>query len=203
MPIVRVADQLIGDEAPPTVKQGVGMPRRSRHAVSNLDGSDAAWCALVWRTHRVCTVQRAHYACSVQPDCSRRSNGSAANSRSHRTEQLSNVVTESVPWRNSFENNQHGASGTFAPRRGHPRPHAKPRWGVGHGSLATETLEQSRDRFRSGVTDNVEVIQAQDALAVANDAYIASLYSYNLAKLSLARATGVAESRYSEYLRGD
>lgn len=69
--------------------------------------------------------------------------------------------------------------------------------------LATQTLEQSRDRFRSGVTDNIEVIQAQDALAVATDAYIASLYSYNLAKISLARATGVAESRYSAYLGGD
>ena len=69
-------------------------------------------------------------------------------------------------------------------------------------TLATQTLEQSRDRFSSGVTDNIEVTQAQDALETANDAYIASLYSYNLAKLSLARATGVAESRYAEYLMG-
>ncbi len=70
-------------------------------------------------------------------------------------------------------------------------------------TLATQTLEQSRDRFSSGVTDNIEVVQAEDALAIATDAYIASLYSYNLAKLSLARATGVAESRYSEYLKGN
>lgn len=70
-------------------------------------------------------------------------------------------------------------------------------------TLATQTLEQSRDRFTSGVTDNVEVVQAQDVLATANDAYIASLYSYNLAKISLARATGVAESRYAEYLKGN
>ena len=70
-------------------------------------------------------------------------------------------------------------------------------------TLATENLEQSRDRFSSGVTDNIEVIQAQDALAVATDAYIASLYSFNVAKISLARATGVAESRYAEYLRGN
>jgi outer membrane protein TolC len=69
--------------------------------------------------------------------------------------------------------------------------------------LATQTLEQSRDRFSSGVTDNIEVVQAQDALAIANDAYIASLYSYNLAKITLARATGVAESRYAEYLKGN
>jgi outer membrane protein TolC len=70
-------------------------------------------------------------------------------------------------------------------------------------TLATETLQQSRDRFTSGVTDNIEVVQAQDALATANDAYIASLYSYNLAKISLARATGVAESRFAEYLKGE
>jgi len=70
-------------------------------------------------------------------------------------------------------------------------------------TLATETLRQSRDRFSSGVTDNIEVVQAQDALATANDAYIASLYSYNLAKISLARAIGVAESRFAEYLNGD
>jgi len=69
-------------------------------------------------------------------------------------------------------------------------------------TLATRNLEQSRDRFASGVTDNIEVVQAQDALAVASDAYIASLYSYNLAKISLARSTGVAESSFAEYVEG-
>jgi outer membrane protein TolC len=69
-------------------------------------------------------------------------------------------------------------------------------------SLATQNLGQSRDRFTSGVTDNIEVVQAQDALAIATDAYIASLYSYNLAKISLARSTGVAESRFAEYVEG-
>ena len=69
-------------------------------------------------------------------------------------------------------------------------------------ALATRNLEQSRDRFKSGVTDNIEVVQAQDALATASDAYIASLYSYNLAKISLARSTGVAESRFAEYMEG-
>jgi outer membrane protein TolC len=69
-------------------------------------------------------------------------------------------------------------------------------------ALATQNLEQSRDRFVSGVTDNIEVVQAQDALAIATDSYIASLYSHNLAKISLARATGVAESRFAEYVEG-
>jgi outer membrane protein TolC len=68
--------------------------------------------------------------------------------------------------------------------------------------LATETLEQSRDRFASGVTDNIEVVQAQEFLADADDAYIASLYRYNTAKISLARATGVAESNYALFLKG-
>ncbi len=69
-------------------------------------------------------------------------------------------------------------------------------------TLATQNLEQSRDRFASGVTDNIEVVQAQDALATASDAYIASLYSYNLAKISLAKATGVAASSFAEYVEG-
>src|SRR6202046_1281622 len=69
-------------------------------------------------------------------------------------------------------------------------------------TLATQNLEQSRDRFISGVTDNIEVVQAQDALAIASDAYIGSLYGYNLAQISLARSTGVAESRFAEYVEG-
>jgi outer membrane protein TolC len=69
-------------------------------------------------------------------------------------------------------------------------------------TLATQTLEQSLDRFISGVTDNIEVVQAQDVLAIANDTYIASLYSHNLAKISLARAIGVAESGFAEYVEG-
>lgn len=68
--------------------------------------------------------------------------------------------------------------------------------------LATQTLQQSRDRFTSGVTDNIEVVQAQDSLANANDAYIASLYRYNIAKISMARAIGVAEANYALYLKG-
>jgi outer membrane protein TolC len=69
-------------------------------------------------------------------------------------------------------------------------------------TLATQNLEQSRDRFVSGVTDNIEVVQAQDALAIATDSYIASLYGHNLAKISLARAIGVAESGFAEYVEG-
>ena len=60
--------------------------------------------------------------------------------------------------------------------------------------LAEETLAQSRDRFSAGVTDTVEVVQSQEAVASAHEQYISSLYSYNFAKISLARALGVAEA---------
>ena len=68
--------------------------------------------------------------------------------------------------------------------------------------LSNQTLQQSRDRFAAGVTDNIEVVQAQESVADANDAYIASLYRYNIAKISLARAIGFAESNYALYLKG-
>ena len=68
--------------------------------------------------------------------------------------------------------------------------------------LAEQTLAQSRDRFAAGVADTVEVVQAQDAVASAHDAYISSLYSYNYAKISLARAVGLAEEGVREYFKG-
>ena len=59
--------------------------------------------------------------------------------------------------------------------------------------LANQTLAQARDRFTAGVTDNIEVIQAQESVASANDSLISALYAHNLAKVSLARALGGAE----------
>jgi len=67
--------------------------------------------------------------------------------------------------------------------------------------LANQTLVQARDRFTAGVTDNLEVIQAQDALASANENYIASLYAHNVAKVELARAIGFAEQGVRQYLQ--
>jgi len=66
--------------------------------------------------------------------------------------------------------------------------------------LADETLSQARDRFKAGIADNLEVVQAQESVASANQSYIASLYSFNLAKLSLSRAVGVAEQSALQYL---
>jgi outer membrane protein TolC len=68
--------------------------------------------------------------------------------------------------------------------------------------LAEQTLAQSRDRFSAGVTDTVEVVQAQEAVASAHESYISSLYSDNYAKISLARALGLAEEGVKEYFKG-
>jgi outer membrane protein TolC len=69
--------------------------------------------------------------------------------------------------------------------------------------LAEETLLQSRDRFSAGVTDTVEVVQSQEAVASAHEQYISSLYNYNFAKISLARAQGIAELGVKEYFKGN
>jgi outer membrane protein TolC len=66
--------------------------------------------------------------------------------------------------------------------------------------LANQTLAQAQDRFRAGIADNLEVVQAQESVASANQSYIASLYAYNLAKISLARAIGIAEPSALQYL---
>jgi len=55
-------------------------------------------------------------------------------------------------------------------------------------NLAEQALTQSRDRFSAGVTDNLEVVQAQEAVAAAHESLISSLYLHNLAKVSFARA---------------
>ncbi len=68
--------------------------------------------------------------------------------------------------------------------------------------LAEQTLTQSRDRFSAGVTDTVEVVQSQEAVASAHEQYISSLYNYNYAKISLIRAQGISEQGVKEYFRG-
>jgi outer membrane protein TolC len=68
-------------------------------------------------------------------------------------------------------------------------------------NLAQQTLDQARDRFTAGVTDNLELIQAQEALASANENYISSLYSHNVAKISLVYALGYAEQGVKQYLQ--
>ena len=68
--------------------------------------------------------------------------------------------------------------------------------------LADQTLVQSRDRFTAGVTDTVEVVQSQEAVAASHEQYISSLYNFNFAKISLIRALGAGEQGVKEYFRG-
>jgi len=68
--------------------------------------------------------------------------------------------------------------------------------------LANQQLAQAQDRFAAGVTSNIEVVQAQEAVATASDNYISSLHAHNVAKISLARALGVAEADASHFLGG-
>ena len=68
--------------------------------------------------------------------------------------------------------------------------------------LAALQLTQSRDRFAAGVASNIEVVQAQEAVTLANEQYISALYGFNVSKALLARSLGTAESAVEKYLGG-
>jgi outer membrane protein TolC len=68
--------------------------------------------------------------------------------------------------------------------------------------LANQQLAQSRDRFAAGVANNIEVIQAQEAVTLANEQYISALYGFNVSKALLARSLGTAESAVERFLGG-
>jgi outer membrane protein TolC len=65
----------------------------------------------------------------------------------------------------------------------------------GNKALAERALIQAQDRYTNGVTNSLEVVQAREAVVNADENYIASLFSFNVAKVSLARALGAAETR--------
>ncbi len=67
--------------------------------------------------------------------------------------------------------------------------------------LSHEALTQSRDRFAAGITDTVEVVQAEQTIVQADDDLISAVYEHNLAKASLARAMGNAEQTLPQLLR--
>lgn len=69
-------------------------------------------------------------------------------------------------------------------------------------ALAQQQLEQAQDRFAAGVAGNIDVTEAQEALARATEDRIAALYEHNLSKALLARAVGGAESGYADFVRG-
>ena len=68
--------------------------------------------------------------------------------------------------------------------------------------LATEALSEAQQRYAAGVSDNLAVSQALTSLAQADDQLDASLYQHNVAKLSLARALGIAQTNYKDYVGG-
>jgi outer membrane protein TolC len=70
----------------------------------------------------------------------------------------------------------------------------------GNQALAERALTQSEDRFANGVANFLEVVQAQETVAAAGDNYIESLYSFNVAAISLARAMGGADTRIRQFL---
>ncbi|MGH9665454.1 MAG: TolC family protein, partial [Bryobacteraceae bacterium] len=68
--------------------------------------------------------------------------------------------------------------------------------------LAGEQLNQARDRFKAGVADNLEVVQAQQSVASADENYVSSLYTFSLAKGALVRAIGGAENLFRDFVLG-
>ncbi|HEV8203967.1 MAG TPA: TolC family protein [Pyrinomonadaceae bacterium] len=67
--------------------------------------------------------------------------------------------------------------------------------------VSTQNLDLTRQKFDAGVSDNVEVVQSQEALSTANTDYINSVFAHNLAKLSLARAIGRASEALPQFLK--
>jgi outer membrane protein TolC len=68
--------------------------------------------------------------------------------------------------------------------------------------LANQQLTQARDRFAAGVANNIEIVQAQDAVAAATEQFIAAQYGYDLAKGALVRGTGTSEDLLRQLLGG-
>jgi outer membrane protein TolC len=66
--------------------------------------------------------------------------------------------------------------------------------------VTRETLDLTRQRFDAGVTDNVEVVQAQESLTSAELDLINSVFAHNLAKLSLARSIASAADNLQQFL---
>ena len=66
--------------------------------------------------------------------------------------------------------------------------------------LAKQELSDERDRFTAGVDTNLPVLDAQASVTGADAQLVQALYQFNVAKLDLARNTGVVETRYRSYL---
>ena len=68
--------------------------------------------------------------------------------------------------------------------------------------LADLQLTQARDRFAAGVANNLEVVQAQEALAAATEGTISALYDLNIARALVLGSPGSLEEAIEKYLGG-
>lgn len=68
--------------------------------------------------------------------------------------------------------------------------------------LAVQQLTQARDRFAAGVASNIEVIQAQEAVALAGEQLIAAQYGFSLARGALVRGLGTSEEILRQLIGG-
>ena len=68
--------------------------------------------------------------------------------------------------------------------------------------LAAQQRIQARDRFAAGVASNIEVVQAQEAVAIANEQFISAQYGYDLAKGGLLKGIGAGEAMLRQLMRG-
>jgi outer membrane protein TolC len=66
--------------------------------------------------------------------------------------------------------------------------------------VTKEALDLTRQRFEAGVDDNVEVVRAQEALAVAELDYINAVFAHNVSRLSFGRLIGRSSERLEEFL---
>jgi outer membrane protein TolC len=72
----------------------------------------------------------------------------------------------------------------------------------GAADLANLQVTQAQDRYAAGVASHLEVVQAQEAVATATENLISSQFAHSLAKGTLARALGIAESSVERFLGG-
>jgi outer membrane protein TolC len=67
-------------------------------------------------------------------------------------------------------------------------------------TLATEALNQARDRYVAGVGSGIELVDAEVSLAAANQDLISASYAHNLAKVQIARAVGATQASLKTFM---
>jgi len=68
--------------------------------------------------------------------------------------------------------------------------------------LAGQQLVQAGDRFAAGVASNIEVVEAQEAVATASEQLITAQYGFSLAKGALVRSIGASDEAVVQVLGG-